>query len=132
MKQLVEKKSSNIRDYWLLTSDDLSSEWIWSLVKIELIFIKIAGNKIPKINGYKIKPVIKGDQKISEISAASIIAKVARDRFLIKMSKKFKKYGWDKNVGYGTKQHIKAIQKFGITKYHRKTFSPIHYMLSQK
>ena len=108
-------------------------------MKRSIIKLKIApaltlvdGNKIPKINGYKIKPVIKGDQKISEISAASIIAKVARDRFLIKMSKKFKKYGWDKNVGYGTKQHIKAIQKFGITKYHRKTFSPIHYMLSQK
>ena len=82
------------------------------------------------MSGYKLKCVIKGDQKISEISAASIIAKVARDRLIAKMSKKFKKYAWDKNSGYGTKQHLKAIKKFGITKHHRKTFNPIHNMLS--
>ena len=90
----------------------------------------IDGNKLPNMSGYKLKCVIKGDQKISEISAASIIAKVARDRLITKMSKKFKKYAWDKNSGYGTKQHLKAIKKFGITKHHRKTFSPIHNMLS--
>ena len=90
----------------------------------------IDGNKLPEMNGYKLKSVIKGDQKISEISAASIIAKVARDRLITKMSKKFKKYAWDKNVGYGTQEHLRAIKKFGITKHHRKTFSPIHNILS--
>ena len=74
--------------------------------------------------------IIKGDQKIPEISAASIVAKVARDRLITKMSKKFKKYSWDKNAGYGTKEHLKAIKKFGITKHHRKTFKPIHNILS--
>jgi ribonuclease HII len=92
--------------------------------------VLIDGNKLPKIDNYNLKNIIKGDQKIPEISAASIIAKVSRDRLLSKMSKKFKKYFWDKNSGYGTKDHIKAIKKFGITKYHRRTFRPIHNILS--
>ena len=61
---------------------------------------------------------------------AGIIAKVARDRLITKMSKKFTNYAWDKNAGYGTKLHLLAIKKFGITKHHRKTFGPIHNMLS--
>ena len=90
----------------------------------------IDGNKLPDIIDYKLKCVVKGDQKIPEISAASIIAKVARDRLITKMSKKFTKYAWDKNAGYGTKQHLTAIKKFGVTKHHRKTFGPIHNILS--
>ena len=92
--------------------------------------VLIDGNKIPKIKNYNLKYVIKGDEKIPEISAASIIAKVARDRLITKMSKKFVKYAWDKNAGYGTKFHLVAIKKFGVTKHHRKTFSPIHNILS--
>ena len=94
--------------------------------------VLIDGNKLPKIDNYNLKNIIKGDQKIPEISAASIIAKVSRDRLVSKMSKKFKKYFWDKNFGYGTKDHIKAIKKFGITKYHRRTFQPVHNILSLK
>ena len=92
--------------------------------------VLVDGNKIPVIKNYSLKYVIKGDEKIPEISAASIIAKVARDRLITKMSKKFNKYNWDKNSGYGTKLHLIAIKKFGITKHHRKTFRPIHYILS--
>ena len=101
-------------------------------LKIKPSITLIDGNKLPKINGYKLKSIIKGDQKISEISAASIIAKVARDRVITKISKKFKKYAWDKNAGYGTTEHLKAINKFGVTQYHRKTFGPIHNILSPK
>ena len=92
--------------------------------------VLVDGNKIPKLNNYKIKNIIKGDQKIPEISAASIIAKVARDRLITKISKKYKNYLWDKNAGYGTNDHLKAIKKFGITKHHRKTFNPIYNILS--
>ena len=92
--------------------------------------VLIDGNKIPKLNNYKIKNIIKGDQKIPEISAASIIAKVSRDRLITKMSKKYKNYSWDKNAGYGTSEHLKAIKKFGITKHHRKTFKPAYNILS--
>jgi len=87
--------------------------------------VLIDGNKLPDLKNYKLAYVIKGDQKIPSISAASIIAKVSRDRFIRKLSKQFNNYGWDTNSGYGTKEHLRAIKKFGITKYHRKTFSPI-------
>ena len=87
--------------------------------------VLIDGNKIPELNNYNLNSVIKGDQKIPSISAASIIAKVSRDKFITALSKKNKGYHWDKNFGYGTRQHLKAIKKLGITKHHRKTFSPI-------
>jgi ribonuclease HII len=91
--------------------------------------VLIDGNKLPYLKNYKLKYVIKGDQKIPCISAASIIAKVSRDRFIAKLSKKFNGYGWDTNSGYGTKEHLRAIKKLGITKHHRKTFSPISDLL---
>ena len=87
--------------------------------------VLIDGNKLPDLKNYNLEYVIKGDQKIPSISAASIIAKVSRDKFITKLSEQFNNYGWDTNSGYGTKEHLKAIKKFGITKYHRKTFSPI-------
>ena len=99
-------------------------------LKKKPVLVLVDGNKIPKLNNYKIKNIIKGDQKIPEISAASIIAKVARDRLITKISKKYKNYLWDKNAGYGTNDHLKAIKKFGITKHHRKTFNPIYNILS--
>ena len=85
----------------------------------------IDGNKLPEIKNYNMKSIIKGDQKIPSISAASIIAKVTRDKMVNNLAKKFKGYNWDQNYGYGTKHHIKAIKKLGITSQHRKTFSPI-------
>ena len=87
--------------------------------------VLIDGNRLPDLKNYKLEYVIRGDQKIPSISAASVIAKVSRDRFITTLSKQFINYGWDTNSGYGTKEHLRAIKKFGITEYHRKTFSPI-------
>ena len=88
--------------------------------------VLIDGNQIPKMKNYNLKYIIKGDEKIPEISAASIIAKVTRDKMITNLSKKFKGYHWNKNFGYGTKQHLKAIKNLGVTCEHRKTFSPIN------
>ena len=99
-------------------------------LKKKPLYVLIDGNKIPDLKNYNLKAIIKGDQKIASISAASIIAKVARDKFITTLAKKNKGYGWDQNFGYGTKQHLKAIRKLGINKHHRKTFSPISKLKS--
>ena len=88
--------------------------------------VLVDGNKCPEIKDYKLNSVINGDEKIPSISAASIIAKVSRDEMITILGKKFKGYYWHKNYGYGTKQHLKAIKKLGITLHHRKNFSPIN------
>ena len=88
--------------------------------------VLIDGNRLPEIKNYKLKSIIKGDQKIPSISAASIIAKVTRDKMITNLGKKLKGYYLEKNSGYGTKQHLKAIKILGITSQHRKTFSPIN------
>ena len=88
--------------------------------------VLIDGNKLPEIKNYNLKSIIKGDQKIPSISAASIIAKVTRDKVITNLGKKFKGYHWDQNYGYGTKKHLNAIKNLGITDHHRKTFSPIN------
>ena len=94
-------------------------------LNIKPTHVLIDGNKIPELKNYNLKSVIQGDKKVPSISAASIIAKVSRDRFITALSKKNKGYDWDKNFGYGTRQHLKALKKIGITKHHRKNFSPI-------
>ena len=89
----------------------------------------IDGNFAPKgLKNYK--TIINGDEKIKEISAASIVAKVFRDRFMIKLSKKFSNYAWERNFGYGTRDHLEGLKKFGVTTHHRKGFKPVHKILS--
>ena len=90
----------------------------------------IDGNFAPKgLKNYK--TIINGDEKIKVIGAASIIAKVYRDRLMINLSKKFSNYAWEKNFGYGTKAHLEGLKKFGITSHHRKSFKPVHKILSR-
>jgi len=74
--------------------------------------------------------IIKGDLKSITISAASVIAKVTRDRMMDELDKKYPMYGFKDNAGYGTKKHIEAIEKYGIIKEHRKTFKPVCFHLN--
>ena len=92
----------------------------------------IDGPFAPKNINIKCKTFIKGDEKVICIAAASIIAKAARDLFMIKLSKKYPGYAWGKNFGYGTADHMKGLKKYGVTKHHRIKFKPIHNMLIRK
>ncbi len=82
----------------------------------------VDGNKLIKDFNLKQKFIIKGDSKSASIAAASILAKVSRDKYMDKIHLEYPNYDWIKNKGYLTKKHIKAIQKYGTTKYHRLSF----------
>jgi ribonuclease HII len=75
--------------------------------------------------------MIDGDATCYAIACASIIAKVRRDRLMQRLARKYPGYGWQKNVGYGTKQHITAIESLGITPHHRKTYAPVQRVMQQ-
>ncbi|MCT4575657.1 MAG: ribonuclease HII [Alphaproteobacteria bacterium] len=84
----------------------------------------IDGNKSPNLPEFTVETVIKGDSLSCSIAAASIIAKVERDRVMTELASKHPYYMWENNAGYGTKAHLKAIKEHGITSKHRKSFSP--------
>ena len=91
--------------------------------------IYIDGIFAPKNLKIKYKTFIKGDEKIISIAAASIVAKAARDQFMIKLGRNFPKYKWNKNFGYGTAEHLESLKKYGITNHHRKKFKPVYNIL---
>lgn len=76
-------------------------------------------------SGVGVVPIVKGDTKSLSIAAASIIAKVTRDRIMTALDKEYPQYGWANNAAYGTKEHLQAIAANGITKHHRRSFKPI-------
>ena len=85
-------------------------------------FIIVDGNKFKSYKNIPHQTIIKGDEKFLSIASASIIAKTERDNYMNKIHNEFPQYGWNKNKGYPTKFHKEAILKYGITKYHRKSF----------
>ena len=85
-------------------------------------FIIVDGNKFRNYKEIPHKTIVKGDAKYMSIAAASVLAKTYRDEYMQKIYEEFPMYNWKQNKGYPTKEHRTAIRKFGITKYHRKTF----------
>ena len=113
----------------ILNASLLSMKRALKKLKYKPSMIYIDGLFAPPNLTMKHKTIVKGDEKISCIAAASIIAKVARDLFMIKLAKKYPYYRWNKNFGYGTADHIEGLKKYGITRHHRKKFKPIHNIL---
>jgi len=113
----------------ILNASLLSMERALSKLKQTPSIIYIDGIFAPKNLKIKYKTFVKGDEKITCIAAASIIAKVARDLFMIELAKKYPGYKWNKNFGYGTEEHLAGLKRNGLTKHHRKKFKPIHNIL---
>ena len=116
----------------ILNASLLSMQRALDKLKLKPSIVYIDGLFAPKGLKIKHKTFVKGDEKITCISAASIVAKATRDVFMIRLGKKFPKYKWNKNFGYGTTEHLNGIRKYGITKHHRKNFKPIHNILMSK
>lgn len=85
-------------------------------------FLLIDGNRFKPFGGIPYECIVKGDGKYAPIAAASVLAKTHRDEYMKNLSAEFPEYGWDRNMGYPTPEHIAAVKKFGLTEHHRKSF----------
>jgi ribonuclease HII len=92
----------------------------------------IDGNRLPPGLPCPAEAVVKGDARVLSIAAASIVAKVARDHIMVDLAQQFPGYGWDRNAGYPTKDHLAALLDLGVTPHHRQSFRPVHNMLYQE
>ena len=117
--------AKEIDDINILNASFLAMKRAIDDAKANPCMVLVDGNREPKNFGYKTKAVIKGDAKSYSISAASIIAKVYRDKMMEDMAKKYPGYGFEKNAGYGTKAHIEGLKLYGITPEHRLSYAPI-------
>ena len=85
-------------------------------------FLLIDGNRFKPFEGYEYQCIVKGDAKFACIAAASVLAKTYRDEYMKRLAAEFPQYGWERNMGYPTKEHIEAIMKYGYTPHHRRSF----------
>lgn len=92
----------------------------------------IDGNLIPAGLKSRSEAIVKGDAKSLSIAAASIIAKVTRDRIMVDLAQQHPGYGWEVNAGYPTKMHLNALLNLGVTAWHRRSFKPVHNILYQE
>ena len=115
-----EKKIDEIN---ILQASLLAMHYAIKNLKIKPHYLVVDGNKFNPYPTIEHTCIVKGDSKFLNIAAASIIAKTTRDDLMNELSKEFPSYGWKQNKGYPTKKHRLAISKYGVTKYHRKSFS---------
>ena len=94
--------------------------------------VLIDGNMIPRGLQLPATTLVKGDSRSISISAASIVAKVCRDCVLVDLAQQHPGYGWETNMGYGSKKHTEALRSLGVTPHHRRSFKPVHNMLYQE
>jgi ribonuclease HII len=92
--------------------------------------VLIDGNRCPRLNCQS-RAIVKGDQRSLSIAAASIIAKVTRDRLMVELAAEYPQYGFEKHKGYGTKAHQQALTDHGVTPHHRRSFKPIQTMIAR-
>ncbi len=93
--------------------------------------VLIDGNMIPRGFPISAEALVKGDARSLSIAAASILAKVTRDRIMVDLAQQNPGYGWERNAGYPTKHHLAALQNLGVTPWHRRSFKPVHNILYQ-
>lgn len=106
----------------ILNATFLSMKRAVAALKTKPDYALIDGNRSPGLDGTSEEPVIKGDAQSMSIAAASILAKVSRDRYMLEMAQIYPQYCFEKHKGYGTKLHYEMIKKYGVSEIHRKTF----------
>jgi ribonuclease HII len=115
--------------------DNILQATLWGMrtayrgLQTAAVMTLIDGNIVPKRFPCKARALIGGDGRSVSIAAASIVAKVTRDRMMVKLARRYRRYGWESNKGYGTREHAEAIKKHGVCTHHRRSFSPIELAL---
>ena len=143
-KRLKIAEHIKLNSYYSVGIASVNEIFNLNILKASLLSMKRAINNLTKrpelilIDGIfapegikNYQTIVKGDEKIKCISAASIIAKSYRDLLMIRLSKDYTNYAWERNFGYGTKDHFKGLKKFGVSTHHRRAFKPIHKILSK-
>ena len=121
---VAEASVEEIDEINILQATMLAMQRAVAGLKVQPEFVQIDGNRIPKLP-MMAEAIVKGDAKVAAISAASILAKTHRDAYMMEQAHRYPGYGFEKHMGYGTAEHIKAIETLGVLPIHRKTFKPI-------
>lgn len=116
----------------ILRASHLAMERAIAGLSIAPDHVLIDGNLLPRGLRLSAEPVVKGDARSLSIAAASIMAKVTRDRIMVGLAQQHPGYGWETNAGYPSKSHISALQGLGVTPHHRRSFKPVHNILYQE
>ena len=141
LAQLIKEKAKawSIAQCSVAEIDELNILWASMLAMkraIEKLYIKpelalIEGNRCPKELSVRARAIVKGDDRIPVISAASILAKTARDAIMMELHSQYPEYGFDRHKGYPTAFHLAQLEKFGVSPVHRKTNAPIRKILER-
>ena len=125
---IARAEVEEIDDINILQASMLAMKRAVEGLNIEPEQVLVDGNRCPKVN-YPVEAIVKGDSLVESISAASIIAKVARDTEMVEMDSRYPGYGLAKHKGYPTKDHMQALAELGVTEIHRRSFGPVKKLL---
>ena len=128
---VVHVSVAKIEEINILQASLLGMQQAVAQLTVTPVEVLVDGNKCPKFS-QPAQAIIGGDGKIAEISAASILAKNARDRLMVDLSKKYPQYGFEKHKGYGTAYHLQQLRTHGPCEHHRKSYAPIQKLLQME
>ena len=124
-----------VADVDRIDRDNILNATMWAMARavaaldIEPRLVLIDGNRAPKL-AMEARTIVKGDARCLSIAAASIIAKVTRDRLMVELGREFPLYGFERHKGYGTPEHQQALDRHGVTDHHRRSFKPVQLALA--
>ena len=124
-----EASVAEIEDLNILRASDLAMRRAVAALPASPAHALVDGTRVPPDLGCAATAVVKGDGRCLSIAAASIVAKVTRDRIMVALSQQYPGYGWERNAGYGVPEHQRGLKDLGVTPHHRRSFKPIHNIL---
>jgi len=126
---LAHASLEEIEQLNILRASHLAMERAVAGLRREPDHVLVDGTMVPRGLSVPATPVVRGDGRSVSIAAASIVAKICRDRIMVDLAQQHPGYGWETNMGYPSKRHKSALENLGVTPHHRRTFKPVHNML---